>query len=88
MFKLWSIKKILQLSSTVTVLAITIIAATAIYTNYVFSESQNRITEKVLPLEDASREIGSITTSFISRQNQVVVSTSLESLNKLMPTLE
>jgi len=88
MFKLQSIKNLLHLWSLMTVLAIAIIATVAIYTNYIFSITQQDVTEKVLPMEDASRQISAAAAAFIKRQNQIVASNSLESIDKLMPRNE
>ena len=85
MFRLWSIKSLLQLWSLMTILAITTIAMMAIYTNHIFSITQQDMTKKVLPMEDASRQISAIAASFINRQNQIVASTSLEIIDNLMP---
>ena len=85
MFKQWSIKNLLQLWSLATVLAIIIIAAVAIYTNKFFSDTQNDLTDNVLPLEDASRQINAISFSFITRQKQMIASTSLDAIDALMP---
>ena len=84
MFKLLSIKNLLQLWSLMTILAIFSIAIMAVYTNYVFSETQRNVTEKVLPMEDASRQISAISAAFINRQNQIAASTSLESINNVI----
>lgn len=84
MFKKWSIKNLLQLWSFATILAIIIIASVAIYTNNFFSDTQHNLTEKVLPMEDASRQISAVAFSFITRQKQVVASGSLESIDKLV----
>jgi len=84
-FKKWSIKSLLQLWSIATVLAIVVIAAVAIYTNEFFSDTQHNLTDNVLPVEDASRKINAVSFSFITRQKQFIASTSLESINALIP---
>jgi len=85
MFKKWSIKSLLQLWSFATVLAIIVIASVAIYTNEFFSATQNNLTNNVLPVEEASRQINAVSFSFISRQKQFIASTSLESIDALIP---
>jgi len=84
MFKSWSIKSLLQLWSFATILAILVIASVAIYTNNFFSESQNNLTNNVLPMEDASRQISAISFSFITRQKQIIASNSLDDVNILV----
>jgi len=90
MFKLWSIRSLLQLWSLATILAIIVIASVASYTNKLFSETQGDLTEKVLPMEDASRKISAVAFSFITRQKQVIASQTIEEINTLIPreTLE
>ena len=85
MFKKWSIKSLLQLWSFATVLAIIVIATVAIYTNKFFTDTQSNLTNNVLPMEGASREINAISFSFITRQNQIIASTSLESITAVIP---
>lgn len=84
-FKSWSIRSLLQLWALVTVLAIVLIAAVAIYSNNFFSATQTNLTENVLPMENASRQIGSVAASFITRQKQVIASDSLGAIDKLIP---
>ena len=88
MFKSWSIRSLLQLWSLVTVLAIVLIAAVAIYSNNFFSATQTNLTENVLPMENASRQIGSVAASFITRQKQVIASASPVAIDKLIPRKE
>ena len=85
MFKSWSIRGLLQLWSLTTVLAIILIAAVAIYTNEFFSATQEHLTEQVLPMENASRQIGSVASAFITRQKQVIASHSLDAVAELIP---
>ncbi|NOQ93694.1 MAG: PAS domain S-box protein, partial [Methylophaga sp.] len=85
MFKSWSIRNLLQLWSLATILAIIVIASVAIYTNNVFSDTQNNLTDNVLPMEDASRQINAISFSFITRQKQIIASSSLEEINAIIP---
>lgn len=85
MFKSWSIRNLLQLWSLTTVLAIILIAAVAIYTNNFFSATQENLTEQVLPIENTSRQISSVASSFITRQKQVVASHSSVAIAGLMP---
>lgn len=85
MFKSWSIRNLLQLWSFATIFAIIVIASVAIYTNNVFSDTQNNLTDNVLPMEDASRQINAISFSFITRQKQIIASNSLEEINAITP---
>jgi diguanylate cyclase (GGDEF)-like protein/PAS domain S-box-containing protein len=85
MFKSWSIRSLLQLWSLTTVLAIILIAVIAIYTNEFFSDTQDHLTEQVLPMENASRQIGSVASSFITRQKQVIASPSFDAITDLVP---
>ncbi|PHS69774.1 MAG: diguanylate cyclase/phosphodiesterase [Methylophaga sp.] len=57
-----------------------LIAGVAIYTNEVFSDTQRHLTEQVLPMENASRQISKVASEFIVRQRKVVASTSLNAL--------
>jgi len=84
-FKQWSIKSLLQLWSFATILAIIVIASVAIYTNRFFTETQNDLTDNVLPMEDASRQINAVSFSFITRQKQVIASASVDEINDLVP---
>jgi len=85
LFKLWSIKRLLKLWSLATIMAIVVIASVAIYTNGMFSESQQDFTDKVLPIENASRQITSVATALITRQKQVIASTSIDAIEDLVP---
>jgi len=85
MFRNWSIKSLLQLWSLATIVAIIVIALVSIYTNKFFSDTQSNLTENVLPMEDASRQINAVSFSFITRQKQVIASTSLEAINDIIP---
>jgi len=85
MFRTWSISNLLKLWAFFTILAIVVIAAVAIHTNNIFSDSQSNLTEKVLPIENASRQINAVESSFITRQKQVIASSSLESISQLTP---
>lgn len=85
MFKDWSIQSLLQLWSLATIVAIIVIALISIYTNKIFSETQENLTDSVLPMEDASRQINAVSFSFITRQKQVIASTSLESIDDVIP---
>ena len=88
MFKGWSIKSLLQLWSFATILAIMVIAAVSIYTNRLFSETQSNLTNHVLPMENASRQISAVAFSFITRQKQVIASDSLADITALIPRLK
>jgi len=85
MFRNWSIKSLLQLWSLATIVAIIVIALVSIYTNKFFSDTQDNLTDNVLPMEDASRKINAVSFSFITRQKQVIASTSLEAINDITP---
>lgn len=83
LFKRWSIKELLQLWSLATLVAIAIISLVSLYSNEFFFDSQEILTEQVLPLESASRQLSVSATAFISRQEQVIVSQTLEDLTEL-----
>ncbi|PHS25394.1 MAG: diguanylate cyclase/phosphodiesterase [Methylophaga sp.] len=83
MYSTWSIKHLLQLWSVVTIVAIILIASLAIYSNEFFATTQKDLTEHILPIENASRQISSAVASFIARQQQMVTSESLGSLEQL-----
>lgn len=85
MFKAWSINRLLKLWAFATILAILVISTVAIYTNDLFSSSQNNLIEKVLPIENASRQINAVASLFITRQKQVIASRSIESIASLTP---
>lgn len=85
MFKQWSIRNLLKLWSLATLLAIAMIAGIALYSNAIFTETQQTLTAQVLPLENASRQISSIAAAFITRQKQVIASEYAEQLAKLSP---
>ncbi|HDY84111.1 MAG TPA: HAMP domain-containing protein, partial [Methylophaga sp.] len=85
MFKTWSIKSLLQLWSLVTIVAILVIAAVALYSNILFSHTQHELTSHVLPMENASREVSRVAASFITRQKQIIVADSISSISALMP---
>lgn len=85
MFKHWSIKNLLQLWSFATILAIIVIASVAIYTDSLYSKNQVNLTDKVLPIENASKKISTVAFSFITRQKQVIASHSLDEVLGLTP---
>ncbi len=85
MFNSWSIKSLLQLWSLTTIIAILMIATVALYSNMSFTNTQNELTSHVLPMENASRQVSSVATSFITRQKQVISADSLKSITELMP---
>ena len=85
MFRAWSISSLLKLWAFATIFAIIVISSVAIYTNNIFSSSQSNLTEKVLPIENASRQINAVASSFITRQKQVIASRSVESISDLTP---
>lgn len=85
MFSSWSIKSLLHLWSLLTIAAILVIAAMALYSNISFTTTQNQLTSHVLPMENASRQVGSVAASFITRQKQVVASDSIQSIAELTP---
>lgn len=78
MFKVSSIKQLLQLWSVGTVFAIVLIAMGGIYTNSLFSETQQQLTEKVIPINGLSREISSLATVLATREKRLLVSNLLE----------
>ncbi|MBL1322019.1 MAG: EAL domain-containing protein [Methylophaga sp.] len=80
MYNTWSIKHLLQLWSVVTIVAIILIASLAIYSNEFFASTQKHLTEHILPIESASRQINGAVVSFIARQEEMMSSTSLDSL--------
>ncbi len=83
MYKSWSIKRLLQLWSVVTLVAIILIASLAIYSNEFFASTQKNLTQHILPIENASRQISSAVASFIARQEEMLTSTSLDGLEHL-----
>ncbi|MFW5425995.1 MAG: EAL domain-containing protein [Methylophagaceae bacterium] len=83
MYNTWSIKHLLQLWSVVTIVAIILIAALAIYSNEFFATTQKDLTQNILPIENASRQISSAVASFIARQEEMMTSTSLDGLDNL-----
>lgn len=85
LFKTWSIKGLLQLWSLATIIAIVIIANVALYSNNFFFDAQKKLTEHVLPLESASRQLSVSASLFIARQEQLVASQSLNELTLLVP---
>ncbi|NQZ54564.1 MAG: EAL domain-containing protein [Piscirickettsiaceae bacterium] len=84
MFKLWSIRNLLNFWSVATVVAILTIASVAIYTNGLFSDTQRYMTEQVLPMENASRQISGIASAFVTRQKRVVTSSSIDEIEQLI----
>lgn len=85
MYNTWSIKHLLQLWSIVTIVAIILIASLAIYSNEFFATTQKDLTQHILPIENASRQINGLVASFIARQEKMMTSASLDSLNQLDP---
>ncbi|MDT8371168.1 MAG: EAL domain-containing protein [Gammaproteobacteria bacterium] len=85
MFKLWSIRNLLQLWSFVTVFAVISLASIAIYSNQQFSNTQKSLTETVLPLENASRQMSEVAASFVTRQKQLVLAHSTQAIDKITP---
>ncbi|PHS32392.1 MAG: diguanylate cyclase/phosphodiesterase [Methylophaga sp.] len=83
MYNTWSIKHLLQLWSIVTIVAIILIASLAIYSNEFFATTQKDLTQHILPIENASRQINGLIASFIARQEKMMTSASLDSLNQL-----
>mgnify|MGYP000647940802 CR=1 FL=1 len=84
-FKGWSIKGLLQLWSLATLIAIAVIAVVALYANDFFLETQQKLTERVLPLESTSRQLSVSASLFIARQEQLLASQSLEEVADLIP---
>ncbi|WP_268743748.1 EAL domain-containing protein [Methylophaga lonarensis] len=72
MFNQWSIRKLLRLWATATIVAVMIIAAVSLYSNLRYAENQRVLIEQVLPLEDNSRQISSISAAFVLRQQQIL----------------
>ncbi|MDB2705639.1 diguanylate cyclase [Pseudomonadota bacterium] len=83
MFKTWSISSLLKLWVFATIVAILVIATVAVYTNNLISSSQNSLIQKVLPIENASRQINAVAMSFITRQKQVITSRSVAEIANL-----
>ncbi len=83
MYNAWSIKHLLQLWSIITLVAIILIAALAIYSNEFFATTQQDLTQNILPIENASRQISSTMASLIARQKKMITSPSLASLEQL-----
>lgn len=88
MYSAWSIKRLLQLWSVVTIVAIALIASLAIYSNEFFASTQQHFDQKILPIENASRQISAVVASFIARQERVVASDSLAELVEITPTTQ
>lgn len=85
MFKLWSIRNLLQLWSFVTVFAVVSLASIAIYSNQQFANTQKSFTDYVLPLENASRQMSEVAASFVTRQKQIVFADSPQAIDKIIP---
>lgn len=85
MFRNWSIRQLLLLWAIVTVLATGLIATVAIYSNVLFSSTQSNLTQQILPMEDASRQLTGVAAAFITRQKQIIASTSLAQLQHITP---
>ncbi len=85
MFNTRSIKSLLQLWAMATIVAILVIVAVALYSNMSFTKTQNELTTRVLPMENASRQVSSVAASFITRQKQALASDSLKNIAELMP---
>ena len=85
MFKNWSIRQLLQLWAIVTVLVTGVIASVAIYSNALFSSTQSNLSQQILPLEDSSRQLTGVAAEFITRQKQIIASTSLQQLQSITP---
>lgn len=84
-FRNWSIKGLLQLWSVATLIAITVIALVALYANDFFLDTQEKLTEHVLPLESVSRQLSVSASLFLARQEQLVSSQSLDDIADLIP---
>ena len=84
-FRSWSIKGLLQLWSIATLLAIAVIAVVALYANDFFLDTQQTLTERVLPLESTSRQLSVSAALFIARQEQLISSQSLDDVAMLVP---
>jgi diguanylate cyclase (GGDEF)-like protein/PAS domain S-box-containing protein len=72
MLRRWSIKRLLQLWSLLTVIATVVVTVIAVYTNTLYSATQNTITEEILPLETANRNITGIIAALFTLQNQAI----------------
>ncbi len=80
MFEQWSIKRLLQLWSLITLVSIVLISGVAIYTNQVLSHDQSLLTQKVLTIQQAINRMTAQASGLIIRQKQML---SLESSDQL-----
>ena len=85
MFNAWSIKGLLQLWSVATIVAILVISGVAMYSNTSFTNTQNELTSRVLPMENASRQISAVSASLVARQNQMIAADSIENIADWIP---
>jgi len=84
-FRSWSIKGLLHLWSLATLITIAVIALVAFYTNNFFFATQQSLINSVLPLESASRQLSVTSAQFITRQQQLITSLSLDEVADLFP---
>lgn len=78
MLKINSIKQLLQVWSIGTVCVVTLIAIGGIYTNSLFSEMQQELTETVIPIEELNRETRMLATVLAEREKQLLSSNMIE----------
>ncbi len=72
MLRKWSIKRLLQIWSSLTIVATVVVTIIAVYTNSLYSATQNAITEQILPLEAANRNMTGVIASLFTLQNQAI----------------
>jgi len=77
MIKNWSIKFLLQFWATVTVIVVLIMALMANYANSLTRSTQHVFADKLLPLQNSSRELSTAASSLISRQKQFLATDSI-----------
>jgi diguanylate cyclase (GGDEF)-like protein/PAS domain S-box-containing protein len=81
-FKVSSIKQLLQLWSVGTVFAIVLMAMAGIYTNFLFSNTQQQLTEKVIPVEGLIYNISNLVAAFATQEKYLVASNLLDTAGK------
>ncbi len=84
MFEQWSIKRLLQLWSLITLVSIVLISGVAIYTNQVLSDNQSVLTQKVLTIQQAINRMTTHALGLIIRQKQMLSSESSDQLDTLV----
>jgi diguanylate cyclase (GGDEF)-like protein/PAS domain S-box-containing protein len=77
-FKANSINQLLKRWSLTTVFVLVLISGTSIYTNLLFSDTQKKLTEKVLPVASLSHDISELAIVLAKRQMYLLVSDLVE----------